>query len=555
MKVVILGSGVIGTTSAWFLAGSGHEVVVLDRQPGPALETSFANAGQISPGYASPWAAPGIPLKALKWLFMQHSPLFIRPSLDPAMLRFAFALLRNCSAAAYAVNKSRMVPIAEYSRDMLKALRAETGIAYDERAQGTLQLFRTDKLLAGASKDVSVLADLGVPHALLDPDGCIAAEPALARVRGKFVGGLRLPGDETGDCFKFTNALRDLAAARGVEFRYGVGITGLIADGDRLAGVATDQGQVAGDAYVLALGCQSPRMLAPHGIALPVYPVKGYSLTVPITDPSGAPEIDGDGREVQGGDHPARRPNPRRRHGRARRLLDRPAPEPPCDARACGLRPLPGRGRREGGQLLGRPSADDAGRPAGDRPGEVPQPLAQHRPRDARLDHGLRIGRGAGRPRLRPASGDRRSSAPARPVYCRRRHPHPRREGNPTMTPINAAGAPAAIGPYCHAVKVGDLLFTSGQIPLTLEGDIPAGIEAQTEQVFDNLAAVLAEAGTAFDRVVKATVFVTDLGDFAKLNTIYEKRFGGHKPARSTVQVAGLPRGVSVEIELIADLA
>ena len=126
---------------------------MLDRQPGPALETSFANAGEISPGYASPWAAPGIPLKALKWLFMRHSPLFIRPTLSPSMLRFAIAMLRTCTAAAYAVNKSRMVPLAEYSRDMLRALRAETGLTYDERSQGTLQLFRTEKLFGGAAKD------------------------------------------------------------------------------------------------------------------------------------------------------------------------------------------------------------------------------------------------------------------------------------------------------------------------------------------------------------------------------------------------------------------
>ncbi len=290
MKIVILGSGVIGTTSAWYLAAAGHEVTVLDRQPGPALETSFANAGEVSPGYASPWAAPGIPVKAIKWMFMKHSPLFLRPSLDPAFWRFGLAMLRNCNSAAYEVNKSRMVPIAEYSRDLLRTLRAETGISYDERMQGTLQLFRTEKLLAGAAKDVHVLADLGVPHEVLDVEGCVRVEPALARVREKFVGGLRLPGDETGDCFKFTNALRDLATARGVEFRYGVDITGLLAEGDRIAGVATSAGPVTADAYVVALGSYSPLLLKRHGIDLPVYPVKGYSLTVPITDPAGAPE-------------------------------------------------------------------------------------------------------------------------------------------------------------------------------------------------------------------------------------------------------------------------
>jgi D-amino-acid dehydrogenase len=290
MKIVILGSGVIGTTSAWYLAAAGHEVTVLDRQPGPALETSFANAGEISPGYATPWAGPGVPAKAVKWLMMRHSPLRIRPHLDPAFWRFSLAMLCNCNAAAYEVNKGRMIPIAEYSRDLLKAMRAETGIAYDERTQGTLQLFRTEKLMAGAPKDQKVLDALGVPNDLLDPDGCIAVEPALARVREKFVGGLRLPNDETGDCFKFTNALRELAAVRGVDFRYGVKIERLVAEGGRVTGVATSAGTVTGDAYVLALGSYSPLMLREHGIGLPVYPVKGYSLTVPITDASGAPE-------------------------------------------------------------------------------------------------------------------------------------------------------------------------------------------------------------------------------------------------------------------------
>ena len=290
MKIAILGAGVIGVSSAWYLAEAGHEVVVLDRQPGPALETSFANAGEVSPGYASPWAAPGIPLKAIRWLFMRHSPLFIRPHLDPAFWRFAIGMLRNCNTASYEVNKSRMVPVAEYSRDLLRELRAATGIAYDERAQGTLQLFRTQKLLDGSAKDVHVLAELGVPHEVLDVDGCIRAEPALARVREKFVGGLRLPGDETGDCFKFTAALAALAAARGVEFRYGVTVAGLQVSGGAVTAVATDGGALAADAYVVALGSHSPLLVKPHGIDLPVYPVKGYSLTVPIADPSGAPE-------------------------------------------------------------------------------------------------------------------------------------------------------------------------------------------------------------------------------------------------------------------------
>ncbi len=145
MKVLVLGSGVVGVTSAWYLAQAGHEVVVVDRQPGPALETSFANAGEISPGYSSPWAGPGVPIKAIKWMLMHFGPLVVRPKFDPYMALWLLRMLRNCTSARYARNKARMVPIAEYSRDCLKALRSEVGIAYDERTQGTLQLFRTQK--------------------------------------------------------------------------------------------------------------------------------------------------------------------------------------------------------------------------------------------------------------------------------------------------------------------------------------------------------------------------------------------------------------------------
>ena len=156
MRVVVLGGGVIGVACAYYLASAGHEVEVVDRQSGPALETSFANAGEVSPGYSAPWAGPGVPLKAIKWMLMQHSPLVVWPMLDPAMWRFGAAMLANCTARAYALNKSRMVPLAEYSRDCLKALRAETGISYDDRALGTLQLFRTQKQLDGSASDIAV---------------------------------------------------------------------------------------------------------------------------------------------------------------------------------------------------------------------------------------------------------------------------------------------------------------------------------------------------------------------------------------------------------------
>ncbi|MBR1364674.1 MULTISPECIES: D-amino acid dehydrogenase [Bradyrhizobium] len=290
MKVLILGSGVIGVTSAYYLARAGHEVTVVDRQPEPALETSFANAGEVSPGYSSPWAGPGVPVKAVKWLLMKHGPLVIRPKLDPVMWVWLLKMLRNCTSARYAVNKSRMIPIAEYSRDSLRDLRRDIGIQYDERSQGTLQLFRYQAQLDGTAEDIAVLKQYGVPFEVLSREGCIAVEPALAGVKEKFVGGLRLPQDETGDCHMFTQALAKHAEALGVRFMFNTGIDRIITDGARVSGVVTSAGTLQADAYVLALGSWSSRLAAPLGISLPVYPVKGYSITVPIKDAAGAPE-------------------------------------------------------------------------------------------------------------------------------------------------------------------------------------------------------------------------------------------------------------------------
>ncbi len=289
MRVLVLGSGVIGVSSAWYLARAGHQVTVLDRQPAAGLETSFANAGQVSPGYSAPWAGPGIPVKALKWLMMRHRPLVLWPRLDGGLYRWLGQMLANCTEAAYGVNKSRMVRLAEYSRDCLRDLRAETGIRYDERTKGTLQLFRTQKQLDAVGADMEVLRSFGVPHELLDAAGCIAAEPALKLTAGKFVGGLRLPGDETGDAFLFTQRLAALAAAAGVTFRHGVTVQGLTNEAGTITGVVTDQGIFTADRYVVATGSYTPALLAPLNVHVPVYPVKGYSLTLPITDEAAAP--------------------------------------------------------------------------------------------------------------------------------------------------------------------------------------------------------------------------------------------------------------------------
>jgi D-amino-acid dehydrogenase len=288
MRVLVLGSGVVGVSTAYYLARAGHEVTVVDRQPGPALETSFANAGQISPGYASPWAAPGVPLKALKWLFQRHAPLAIRPDGTLFQLEWMWEMYRNCSAERYAVNKERMVRLAEYSRDCIRQLRQESGIQYEGRQQGTLQLFRTQAQYDGAAKDIEVLREAGVPYEVLNSAELSRAEPALADVRHKLVGGLRLPNDETGDCQLFTTRLAAMAKDLGVRFEFGTSIDALDITGDQITSVRTSRGVMKADRYVLALGSYS-RFLLGEQFKVPVYPLKGYSITVPITNAAKAP--------------------------------------------------------------------------------------------------------------------------------------------------------------------------------------------------------------------------------------------------------------------------
>ncbi|MEM5460993.1 D-amino acid dehydrogenase [Paraburkholderia phytofirmans] len=288
MRVVVLGSGVVGVTSAYYLARAGHEVTVIDREAGPALETSFANAGQISPGYASPWAAPGVPLKAVKWMFQKHAPLAIRLDGTQFQLQWMWQMLQNCTSSRYAVNKGRMVRLAEYSRDCLQTLRAETGIQYEGRTGGTLQVFRTQQQFDGAAKDIAVLQEANVPYELLSPAELARAEPALAAVSHKLTGGLRLPGDETGDCQMFTTRLAALAEELGVKFRYNTPIDALAMAGGRIAGVKCGEELVRADSFVVALGSYSTQFLSGL-VKIPVYPLKGYSITAPIVNEASAP--------------------------------------------------------------------------------------------------------------------------------------------------------------------------------------------------------------------------------------------------------------------------
>jgi D-amino-acid dehydrogenase len=289
MRVIVLGSGVIGVTTAWYLARRGASVTVMDRQPGPGLETSYANAGQVSPGYSTPWAAPGVPLKALRWMFERHAPLSIRPDGTLYQLRWLASMLANCSADRYAINKERMLRLAEYSRDCLRDLRAEIGIEYEQRTQGTLQLFRTRVQLEAAQRDITVLDKLGIPYELLNANQLATVEPALIEVHRKLSGGLRLPNDETGDCHVFTQRLAREAMREGVTFEFNRNVAALESIGGRISAVRVGEERITADAFVVACGSYSRELVAPLGLDVPVYPVKGYSLTIPISNPEAAP--------------------------------------------------------------------------------------------------------------------------------------------------------------------------------------------------------------------------------------------------------------------------
>ncbi len=296
MKTIVLGSGVIGITTAYYLARSGVDVTVIDRQPQAAEETSFANAGQISPGYATPWAAPGIPLKAMKWLFEKHAPLAFRPDGTFFQAQWMIQMLRNCTAARYSVNKERMMRLSEYSRDCLRQLRADTGISYEHRTGGTLQVFRKKAQLDAVTRDIAVLNECGVPFELLDREGLLKVEPGLRQAcgphEGGLLGGLRLPNDETGDCRLFTLQLAEMAKALGVKFRYGETVENILSDGQSIQGIqlaGPDKELLRADQYVLALGSYSRQMMQRLQIDIPVYPVKGYSLTIPLVNESLAP--------------------------------------------------------------------------------------------------------------------------------------------------------------------------------------------------------------------------------------------------------------------------
>jgi D-amino-acid dehydrogenase len=296
MRILVLGAGVVGVTAAWYLAADGHEVTVVDRQPGPARETSHANGGQISASHAEPWANPGAPRKILAWLGREDAPLLFRLRADPYQWRFGLAFLRECLPWRTRRNTVQCLRLALYSRDCLRALRAETGLAYDHQERGILEFYTDARELALGARTAERLRALGVVREVKTVDQCVAIEPALAQCRAQLAGGIYTATDESGDARRFTEELARLALARGVTFRWDTTIEALATESDAVIGAraASAGGRaetLTADAYVVALASYSPFLLRPLDVPCPVYPAKGYSATIDVGDHLGAPTV------------------------------------------------------------------------------------------------------------------------------------------------------------------------------------------------------------------------------------------------------------------------
>lgn len=295
MKIVILGAGVVGVSSAWYLAKAGHEVTVVDRQPGAGMETSFANGGQISVSHAEPWANPHAPLRALSWMGREDAPLLFRWRLDKALFDWSIRFLRECPPERTRSNIRDIVSLALYSRDQLKVLRDETAIEYDHLERGILHVYTDDKEFSAAVEASRILREFGCERRVVSADECVEIEPALKATRSILVGGDFTAADESGDAHKFTARLASLCLTHGVRFSYGATVEKLLVSGGEIAGVQIRSAQgvdtLKADAYVVALGSYTPLVLRPLGIRLPVYPAKGYSATVSLAESSVAPTV------------------------------------------------------------------------------------------------------------------------------------------------------------------------------------------------------------------------------------------------------------------------
>lgn len=356
MKIIVLGAGVVGVTTAYDLAKAGHAVTLIDRHDAPAQETSFANAGHVSHHTAQSWAQPGVPAKVLRHPFKEDSPYLIRPRLDPRQWDFAARFLSNCTEAAYEDANRRLKQLSRYSVARLRALRDNEALVYDQADRGILSLFETRAELEAATEAAQAAGETRFKQ--LDWSGCIATEPALAQSQADFTGGLFHEDDETGDAHQFTIALAARARSLGVTFQLATELHKILVAADRVTGVATDRGRLDAEAVVVCLGSYSPFFVRPFGVRLPVYPMKGYSVTIDVKGANAAPMVGvqdgarkvymsrlGDRLRVAGTGELAGYDTKLRRR-RARAILDRaltlfPHCGDPAQARYwCGLRPM-----------------------------------------------------------------------------------------------------------------------------------------------------------------------------------------------------------------------
>jgi D-amino-acid dehydrogenase len=296
MKVLILGAGVIGTSTAWYLAQQGHEVTVVERREGAGLETSFANGGQISVCHAEPWANPGAPGKILQWIWRDDAPLLFRLRMDPAQWSWGVRFLAECLPARTRANIGEIVKLSLYSRTSLQELRAATGIEYDQLELGILHYYTEPREFERAAGAASLMRKYGLDRDVKTVEEAVAIEPALGTARDKIVGATYTSSDESGDAHLFTARLAKMAEEKGARFLFEREVRGIQAGGGRIEGVAVRQGKdvdevMTADAYVVALGSYSPLLTRAIGLRLPVYPAKGYSASVPIRDASKAPRV------------------------------------------------------------------------------------------------------------------------------------------------------------------------------------------------------------------------------------------------------------------------
>jgi len=292
MRIAVLGAGVVGVTTAWYLAEAGHEVIVVDRQSAPAQETSFANGGQISASHAEPWANPAAPLKILRWLGREDAPLLWRWRADSRQWTWGLRFLRECTPGRTLSNLSAILRLALFSRAALQSLRGALDLEYDCLAGGILHFYSDQREFERAIAQAAWMQELGCDRVIKSAAECLAIEPALAAGKVGIIGGTYTAGDESGDACKFTQELAKHCLQRGVEFRYGVSIERLLPEAGRIAGVRLQNDEVLlADAYVAAMGSYTPLLLRSLGIKLPLIPAKGYSATLPLHLESIAPTV------------------------------------------------------------------------------------------------------------------------------------------------------------------------------------------------------------------------------------------------------------------------